>query len=424
MKLRNKVWITALCVLLAIALPAAAATMVIETNAVSIVLNGENAAAAGENIPGSQDPYSILYNNTVYLPIRQISGQLDLDVHWDEGTKTVSVYSGITEETKIPLGNLGTATQAQEENAILEALFFDVGQADCILLRTGGHNMLIDAGNTGQDRLILGYLAEHEVDALDYLVATHPHADHIGAMASVVNTMGSIGEVIMPDVVHTTKTYENLLIAIEDKNIPLTMAKPGDEYTLGDASILVLAPVSVSGSDLNEVSVVLRVTFGDTVFLFTGDAGTKSENAQIASGLPLQADVLKVGHHGSRTSSTQNYLDAVRPRYAVISCGTGNTYGHPHIEAMARLTASGAAIYRTDESGTVMIASDGKEIFVSVEWESSPPEILISFIGNKNSKIFHLPSCRNLPQESNAVYFVTRQEALEASYSPCGTCKP
>jgi competence protein ComEC len=309
----------------------------------------------------------------------------------------------------------------------LQVVFFDVGQADCILLKTGNHAMLIDAGNTGQDTLILNYLTEYGVTELDYLVATHPHADHIGAMASVVKAMDNVGMVLMPDKTHTTKAFENLINAIEEKNVPVSMPKPGDTFTLGDANMQVLAPNSAVYNDLNDYSIVLRVEFGNTVFLFTGDADTKSENEQLANGLSLNADVLKVGHHGSRTSSTQKYLDAVAPSYAVINCGAGNTYGHPHKEAWARLTTTGAVIYRTDENGTIIFVTDGETISVTVtSGTGSTPantEPLL-YVGNKNSKTLHLQSCSSLPQEQNRAYFDSRQEAIDAGYTPCKTCKP
>ncbi|MDR0318962.1 MAG: MBL fold metallo-hydrolase [Nitrososphaerota archaeon] len=309
----------------------------------------------------------------------------------------------------------------------LEVYFLDVGQADCVLLKTGNHSMLIDAGNVGQDKLVLNYLTEYGVNSLDYLVATHPHADHIGSMASVVKAMDSIGMVIMPDKTHTTKSFENLIKAIEEKDVPVTIPKPEDVFTLGEATVQVLAPNSATYSDLNDYSVVLRVEFGATVFLFTGDAEAKSEGEQLLNGLPLQADVLKVGHHGSRTSSSQKYLDAVSPIYAVISCGTGNDYGHPHKESMSRLTAMGVVIYRTDENGTILFVSDGENISITTEHGSGPTPTIVEpllYIGNKNSKTFHLQSCSSLPQEQNRVYFNSRQEAIDAGYNACSTCKP
>lgn len=244
----------------------------------------------------------------------------------------------------------------------LLAAFFDVGQGDCALISTGGHHMLIDAGNPGQDELILGYLAAYGVTRLDYLVATHPHADHIGAMAAVVYQMEQIGEVLMPQAVNTTATFEKLLIALEQRDFPVTVPQAGDTYQLGEAVIKVVAPGGGKYQDLNDYSLVLRVSFGQAAFLFTGDAEAVSEGEQLAAGYDLSADVLKAGHHGSNSSSSAEYLAAVAPRYAVISCGADNRYGHPHAEVLARLQNSGATVYRTDELGSVVFTTDGETI--------------------------------------------------------------
>jgi len=355
--------------------------------------------------------YNIENNN--YFKLRDIGEAFDFSVVWDAKSNTV-----IIDTTK-------GYTPEKSGDTVIQVLFLDVGQADCILIKTENHAMLIDAGNTNQDSLILGYLSEYGVTELDYMVATHPHADHIGSISSVINTMDKIGEIIMPDRPHTTKTYENFLLAAEKKGIDLTIVKTGDSFAMGRAEFFVLAPDNAkSTSDLNECSIVLRMQFGDIAFLFTGDAGTRSESEQLKHDFNFKADVLKVGHHGSRTSSTQKYLDVVSPAYAVIMCGEGNTYGHPHSEAMARLTGMGAKIYRTDENGTIIFETDGVKITVSVEKITEEPIATTTYIGNKNTKIFHLPSCRSLPQEANRVYFDSRQDALNAGYSACSICKP
>jgi len=310
------------------------------------------------------------------------------------GSAFIGVFPMDTTPANSNTPNTSTANTSVKQNGVtLDVFFLDVAQADCILLKTAGHNMLIDAGNTGQDKLILDYLTKYDVTTLDYLVATHPHADHIGSMTSVVKAMNNINMVLMPDKSHTTKTFENLIKAIDEKDIPVTMPKPGDTFTLGSANIQVLAPCSTTTyKDLNDYSLVLRVEFGDTVFLFTGDAETKSEDEQLLNDYSLKADVIKISHHGSRTSSTQKYLDRVSPKYAVISCGTGNTYGHPHKETMTRLTAMEIPIYRTDIDGTIIFVTDGKQITITVEHESETtlPSINIEsvcLLYNENHKI-------------------------------------
>jgi competence protein ComEC len=305
----------------------------------------------------------------------------------------------------------------------LQVIVFDVGQADCTLLKMDDHAMLIDAGNLNQDTLVLSYLAEYNVTSLDYLVATHPHSDHIGSMPAVIYAMESIGAVIMPNKSHTTGAYENLIKAIDEKNIPVTIPEPGDVFQWGAASVTVLAPNSPTyrNDDLNEYSIVLRVEFGEVSFLFTGDAGEISESEQLDRGFLLKSDVLKVGHHGSRGSSTQQYLDAVAPSYAVICCGANNSYGHPTPEALGRLAGAGAEIYRTDQNGTITFKTNGTTIDITT---APPPPQPLEYIGNKNSLVFHLSTCTSLPSEANRVYFDTREDAIEAGYRPCGNCKP
>jgi competence protein ComEC len=304
----------------------------------------------------------------------------------------------------------------------LEVIFFDVGQADSILLKVEEYTMLIDAGNIGQDKLMLNYLATYNVTRLDYLVATHPDADHIGSMVSVITTMDSIGTIIMPNAIQKTPTatFTKFNNTIYEMGISFIIPDPGQTFSLGKAEVQVVAPNGANYGDMNDWSIVLRVEYGDTAFLFTGDAHTnKSENEQLASGFPLQADVLKVGHHGSKTSSSQAYLNAVAPTFAVISCGTGNPYGHPHNETINSLNAMGVTIYRTDEQGTIIAVSDGKTIEFKVI--PSPEKV---YIGNKNTKTLHLDSCGSLPIEANREYFESREDAIAAGYNPCTACKP
>ncbi|MDR0470753.1 MAG: MBL fold metallo-hydrolase [Nitrososphaerota archaeon] len=310
-----------------------------------------------------------------------------------------------------------------EKPTDLQVIVFDVGQADCTLLKMDDHAMLIDAGNTGQDALVLGYLAEYDVTTLDYLVATHPHADHIGSMPSVVRTMERIDTVLMPDKGHTTQIYGDLMDAIDEKGIPIKIPTPGEVFQWGAARVEVLAPNSPTyrNDDLNEYSIVLRVEYGDTSFLFTGDAGEISESEQLDRGFLLKSDVLKVGHHGSRGSSTQQYLDAVAPSYAVICCGAGNPYGHPTPEALGRLAGVGAEIYRTDQNGTITFTTNGTTIKITTTPTPPPPHL---YIGHKNNLVVHLYTCSSLPSPQNQVYFDpdTLEEAIDAGYNPHAAC--
>ena len=193
-------------------------------------------------------------------------------------------------------------------------------------------------------------------------MATHPHADHIGGMADVVNGI-SIGKMFMPEASTNTKTYENLLSAVVANNIEVIVAKSGVRL-MEDDDLLVyfLAPNSEEYEDLNDYSAVIEIIYGQNSFLFMGDASSLSEKEMIDAGFNVTADVLKIGHHGSRTSTGESFLAAVQPRHAVISCGAVNSYGHPHKETLEKLEDSGVNVLRTDEAGTIAIKSDGKEI--------------------------------------------------------------
>lgn len=251
----------------------------------------------------------------------------------------------------------------------LQVYFIDVGNADSILIRQGEVNALIDAGERGDGADVLAYLNQQGVKKLDLVVATHPHADHIGGMADVINGI-PIEKFVMSfmpeDETPTTATYLNMLEALDNKSVPVEEAKPGTVYTLGTAQLTVLAPLSES-DEANNISVVTRLTFGERSFLFMGDAETDVEGELLTSGRPLSADVIKVGHHGSNTSSSQAFLSKVDPDYAIVPCGKGNSYGHPHSEVLARLDKMGVTVYRADVHGHIAIATDGKDFTISTQ---------------------------------------------------------
>lgn len=247
-------------------------------------------------------------------------------------------------------------------NKKLKVHFIDVGQADSILIQTpDGKSMLIDAGNNADGQAVVSYLKGQGVSKIDILVGTHPHEDHIGGMDNVINSF-EIGQIYMPKVSHTTKTYEDVLTAISRKGLKITSPTPGSTFSLGEVRFTILAPNSSTYEDMNDYSIVLKMEYGNTSFLFTGDAEQVSENEIIAKGYNLKADVLKVGHHGSSSSTSQAFLDKVSPKYAVIMVGSDNNYGHPHKETMDKLEAKGIPVYRTDENGTIVATSDGNNI--------------------------------------------------------------
>ncbi|MCR4861206.1 MAG: MBL fold metallo-hydrolase [Ruminococcus sp.] len=257
-----------------------------------------------------------------------------------------------------------------EVNSDLSVHYIDVGQGDCELLVSGGKTMLIDCGESQYAGKVTDYLRELGVKRLDYVVATHPHSDHMGGMASVMKQF-DIGEVIMPPLpdedVPTTNFFENFLSVCEDKGLELTEAKVGDELEIGDARAKVVAPNSAKYEDLNNYSVVLLVTHGSKKFIFDGDAEKLSEKEMISGGMLCPVDVYKVGHHGSNSSSCAAYMKEIQPKIAVISCGAGNPYGHPKDGAIKRMSPYTEEIYRTDLCGTINIVSDGKELTVRTE---------------------------------------------------------
>jgi competence protein ComEC len=321
----------------------------------------------------------------------------------------------------------------------LKVHFINVGQGDSIMIQLpGGQTMLIDAGPSDS---VVSYLNQQNIKKINYLVATHPHADHIGGMAAVIRAF-DIEKIYMPRASHTSQTYEKVLLAIKAKGLKILSAKAGTTVLDQDGlKVNFVAPCGSSYNNLNNYSAVIKIQHGNTSFLLTGDAEAESEQQMLASGANLKADVLKVGHHGSSSSTTQAFLTSVSPKYAVISCGAGNQYGHPHQEVLSRLSSAGVKIYRTDTNGTVIFTSDGKILTVKTLGGSIQPRAPTSsapdnkssqstaqtsgnFIGNKNTKKFHRPSCSSLPAEKNRVYFKTRDEAVSAGYVPCKRCNP
>lgn len=249
----------------------------------------------------------------------------------------------------------------------LHVFYVDVGQGDCsFIYLPNGKNMLIDAGEKDYGSKIIRALKEKGINKIDFLVATHPHSDHIGGMTQIVNFF-DIDKIYMPKVAHTTETYQSLLNAIGRKEMKIHTAKAGVEiFNEENLSAIFVAPNSSDYDDLNNYSAVIKLTYGKNSFVFTGDAEKKSED-EIRTN--IKCDVLKVGHHGSSSSTTANFLKKTEPKYAVISCGAGNDYGHPSEKVLARLNKSKAKIYRTDICGTVEAVSDGENIIFYTEKE-------------------------------------------------------
>lgn len=247
--------------------------------------------------------------------------------------------------------------------------FIDVGQGDCTLLVSNGRAMLIDSGDRDESDKVIGYLQSLGVRRLDCIIVTHPHADHIGEMADIINAF-PVGEVIMPEVpeklVPTSKSYEKMLFAVQDKGIGLTKAYKGS-FELGECEVQLYPSEVDNTDDLNDLSLVVRIVHGNNRFLITGDCTENEELYLLRHNDDVSANVLKVGHHGSSKASSAVFLDRVMPKYAVISCGRDNDYGHPHEITVTRLSKYADEIYITAEVGTVVFSSDGKGLNIETK---------------------------------------------------------
>lgn len=337
----------------------------------------------------------------------------------------------------------------------MEVHFIDVGQGDATLITCGDHAMLIDAGDDSKGTAIQNYLQKKKVAKLDYLILTHPDTDHIGG-APVILTKFDISKVFVSNYEKDNKTYQKLIQALDNKRLKTLTPKVNSKYTLGTATITILAP-GKEYENPNDASIALLVKNGSHTFLFTGDAGEDAEADILETDIPLSADVYKVGHHGSKYSTSKELIKAVNPTYAVISCGEGNSYGHPHAETLNTLRTNGVKVYRTDEAGTVVATTDGKTLSFNVPasdtWKAgeatvnsstktntskksasaitetpsksdAPAAAEITYILNTQTKKFHKPSCNSLPTANRLDSTESRDSIVAQGYEPCKRCKP
>ena len=371
----------------------------------------------------------ILKNRTM-VPIRFVSENLGAYVNWDQDTRTVQI------------SNDGHFEKPEGNKQELKVTFLDVGQADSALLTCGGHAMLIDGGNVGDSQLVYSVLTNRGIKHLDAIIVTHAHEDHCGGIPAALKAC-SAGKVYSPVTSYNSKAFMNIT-----KLTKLTVPKPGTTFMLGSAKVTILGPVK-HYEEPNNTSIVCKVTNGNDSFLFTGDMELEAERDLVNTGKDLSADVLKVCHHGSATSSGYVFLREVMPKYAVISCGKGNSYGHPDEAVLSRLRDARAKIFRTDLQGDITMISKGNGISVSVSknpnadmmvpggssvkpHHPNPPSEPVTppsggsgkYIGNVESHIFHRATCNSLPTEHNRVYFNSRNEAIGDGYRPCKRCKP
>ena len=259
-----------------------------------------------------------------------------------------------------------TVAVAASSDYPLAVTFLDVGQGDAIVVRCEDTVLMIDGGEREEADTVNRFLEARGIGNIDCYIASHPHSDHVGAAAGIFGRMNvksvmltEFSEINTP----TTEAWERFLTAVDNENCTVLFAKAGESYTFGKLELTVVAPVEET-ADYNDMSIVLLMTYGKNRFLFTGDAGKASEQLILDAGYDVDADVIKLGHHGSSSSTSPAFFEAVSPRLAVISCGRNNDFGHPHRETLAMLKESGIPYYRTDLSGNITVYGDGKDIYV------------------------------------------------------------
>ena len=315
----------------------------------------------------------------------------------------------------------------------LNVHIIDVGQGDCTLLECDNLYMLIDAGEVDYGYIVVDYLEKYNIDKLDYMVITHPHSDHYGGAKTVLQSVKT-ENIILSEAYSSTRSWEALIDYIEQNNYNVIMPKTSDSFTLGRTTVTAYVP-KIDNDDLNNSSIVLRADYKGMSALFTGDAEKEEEQAMLTDGFKLKANLLKVGHHGSSTSTSPEFLKKVKPEFATISCGKENDYGHPHRETKAILDRAGITTLRTDEQGDIIINLNNNVIKVeSINGESLTDIINnatenthpVVYIGNKNSKVYHSDSCESVDKmaEKNKVTFNSVEEAKNNNYTPCKNCNP
>ena len=289
--------------------------------------------------------------------------------HREEKQKSMAPYSWLIALVLIALYGLyllvsggigGGSSSAPTDGEELRVLFIDVGQADAALVTCGGESLLIDGGNVADSSTVYTILEKNGVTHLDYIVCTHAHEDHVGGLSGALEAC-TAGTVYCPVTDYDSKAFRNFSDRVAEQNCELTVPKAGETFALGAAEVEILA-CDPEAEDTNNTSIVLRLAYGETSFLFMADAETPVERELLDAGTDLSATVLKVGHHGSGTSTSYRFLNEVMPAYAVISVGKDNSYGHPDEAVLSRLEDAGARILRTDELGDILFVSDGRTV--------------------------------------------------------------
>lgn len=394
-------------------------TVVMQLNSKNYKVNGLNQV---------MDCYPVVINGRTLTPARYVAESLGYRVDWDSANRTVLITRG----------------------SFVKIHFVDVGQGDCTVITDNGHAMVIDAGDEKYGERVVSYIKNLGISNIDYVIATHPHSDHIGGLDDVIESF-DVKTIIMPNVVNESHAFENLLTAIEKSNASVVEPKVGNEYKLGNSSFMILGPENYY-DEINNISVAIRLMYDNNSIVMTGDAESEEETDIVNSDIDIKSDVLKIGHHGSSTSTSIGFLNEVNPETVIICVGDDNSYGHPAYETLEKL--NGKYIYRTDTNGNIIITftgssynvavsegiyggGSGKPSTVIVEPEPDPiyiPELIYepekahitgTYIINTNTKRVHLPDCASVKRisDKNKKSFSGNPATL-TGYTACQNCKP
>lgn len=398
--------------------------------------------------------------------VLQTSGQPESGEHVAQaatgqaGTGAAAGNAGAGQAGGSATNGLATGYTGAAQAGTLTVTWLDVGQGDAAVIQCGGQTMLIDGGKPEKSSYIYAWLQQHGLSYLDVIVATHVDADHIGGLSGALN-YASVGTAYCPVTTGTTETFQSFVKYLAQRGKQITVPTAGETFALGGAQVQILGPLH-SAEDSNDNSIVLKVSFGATSFLFTGDAERAEEQDLLNAGVNLQSTVLKVGHHGSDTSTSYPFLRAVAPQYAVISVGAGNSYGHPTEAVLSRLRDAGVTTFRTDMQGEITAVSDGQTVNFSTA-KNAAAETLAnagsgqnaagsgaavasanagggnadgaaastttagSYVLNTNTHKFHVPSCSSvetIKKKNRKDVNESREQIISEGYAPCKRCNP